>query len=250
MSKQGSLQISPDVLLYPLSFVLILWVVFWIEIRFGVRFTKWGIYPQEIKGLKGIITGPFVHGSLKHLFNNSIPLFVLSASLFFFYRKIRWQVLLIGMLLTGIATWLFARPSWHIGASGVVYLLASFLFFKGIFSRHFRLIALSLVVVFFYGSLIWYLFPIDPKISWEGHLSGFLVGLLLSLVFRKNPIEKPKYEWEKEDYNPEEDAFMKHFDEEGNFIPSTPEPVEESIPIHRPIKIVYTLSSKKKQEEE
>ncbi|WP_316928120.1 rhomboid family intramembrane serine protease [Gillisia marina] len=124
----------------------------------------------------------------------------------------------MGLLLTGFFTWVIGRPANHIGASGIIYLLASFLFFKGIFSKHYRLIALSFIVVFLYGGLLWFVVPVDPKISWEGHLSGLAVGLLLALIFRQKIITQPKYEWEKDDYNAESDLFMSHFDENGNFI--------------------------------
>jgi membrane associated rhomboid family serine protease len=251
MSQKDVFRFTPEVVLYPLFFVLLLWMCFWAEIRFGMRFTRWGIYPLEWKGLKGILFGPLVHGSLKHLFNNSVPLFVLTAALFYFYRTIRWRVLFIGMILTGVATWLFARPAWHIGASGVIYMLAAFLFFKGIFSRRYQLIALSLIVVFLYGGMLWYLFPIDPKISWEGHMSGFAVGLLLSLVFWKSPIEKKKYEWEKETYDPEKDPFLQHFDDEGNFIPQKPiDPPVPKVDTASPrVRIVYEYRDYKKEEE-
>ena len=226
MSKKNDLSFYPGVIYAPLLFVFTMWVVYWAEIRFGWRFTTYGIYPQKLEGLRGVIFGPFIHSGLQHLFNNSIPLFVLSAALFYFYRNIKWKVLLGGLLLTGLLTWAIGRPSYHIGASGIVYLLASFLFFKGIFSKQYQLTALSLVVVFLYGSLLWYVFPIDSKISWEGHLSGFLVGLIFAIFFKENyHIPEKKYEWQREDYNPEEDEFLQHFDEDGNFI-ETPDKTE------------------------
>jgi membrane associated rhomboid family serine protease len=251
MSQKDVFRFTPEVVMYPLFFVLLMWICFWAEIRFGMRFTRWGIYPLEWKGLKGILFGPLVHGSLKHLFNNSVPLFVLTAALFYFYRTIRWRVLFIGLILTGIATWLFARPAWHIGASGVIYMLAAFLFFKGIFSRRYQLIALSLIVVFLYGGMLWYLFPIDPKISWEGHMSGFGVGLLLSVIFWKSPIEKKKYEWEKETYDPDKDPFLQHFDEHGNFIPQKPleTPVSKAESPPQRVRIVYQYRDRNKEEE-
>ncbi len=248
MSRPQGLYFSSDVVLYPIILVLIMWIVFWVEIRFNMDFNFLGIYPRKLSGLVGIIFGPFIHGSLKHLFNNSVPLLVLSTALFYFYRNIRWKVLIYGLLIGGLFTWLIGRPALHIGASGVVYMLAAFLFFKGIFSKHFQLIALSLIVVFLYGGLLWYVMPIDPKISWEGHLSGFVVGLLLALVFREVPIENKKYEWEKDDYNPDEDEFLKQFDENGNFmekIPETEEPV-----IQKPVRIVYTLKKMDNPESE
>lgn len=211
---------------YPLLFVLLIWIVFWAEVRFGISLNRFGIRPRSIEGLRGIFFSPFIHSDIKHLFNNTIPLFVLSLSLFYFYRPISWRVLLIGFFTTGILTWLIGREAYHIGASGIIYLLASFLFFKGIFSKYYRLVALSLMVVFLYGGLVWYVTPIDPEISWEGHLSGLISGFSLALIFRRNIAMAPKYEWEKPDYVEEDDHFMKHFDENGNFIEKLPE--EES----------------------
>lgn len=243
MSNKNHLQFSPEVVGYPILFVMILWIVFWIESRFGINFNKFGIYPNTAEGLIGIFFGPFIHGSLKHLFNNSVPLFVLSTALFYFYRKIRWRVLILGLLLTGLATWVIGRPSWHIGASGVVYMLVSFLFFKGIWSKQYQLTSLALVVVFLYGGLLWYVFPVDPKISWEGHLSGFFVGVLFAFIFKEVPLENKKYEWEKEDFNPENDPFIQQFDDNGNFV-GLPK-VEESDLNQEgeppEIKIVYTV---------
>lgn len=218
MSQQNQLKFSPEVFGYPLLFVLVLWIVYWVEARFNINFNPYGVYPRTVSGLRGIIFSPFIHGSLKHLFNNSVPLFVLTAALFYFYRDIRWKVLLLGLLFTGIATWAIGRPSLHIGASGVVYLLASFLFFKGIFSKQYQLTALALAVVFLYGGMVWYVFPVNPEISWEGHLSGFFVGFVFAFLFRGNPIERKKYEWEREDYIPENDPFLQQFDDDGNFI--------------------------------
>lgn len=246
MSAKKPLQFSLDVITYPLLFVFIAWLVFWAETRFKINFNYLGIHPQKLEGLRGVFFAPFIHGSLKHLFNNSIPMIVLGTALFYFYRNIRWKVFFIGFILTGVLTWAIGRPAAHIGASGIVYLLASFLFFKGIFSKQYQLTALAFVVVFLYGSLLWYVFPIDPKISWEGHLSGLLVGLGLAIVFRKNPVENKKFEWEKDTYKEADDDFMRHFDEEGNFIETLPDeelviednPTQES-PKRISIKYIY-----------
>lgn len=199
-------------------FVLLCWLVYTIEVRFHVNFNIYGIRPEKLSGLRGVIFSPFIHADLNHLWSNSIPSLVLTTALFYFYRKISWRVFLFGTLLTGLLTWTIARPNYHIGASGVIYMLASFLFFKGVFTKHYRLIALSFIVAFFYGSMVWYVFPIKDGISWEGHLSGGVVGVILA-IFTKNILpEKRKYVWETEQYNPEDDAFMRHFDENGNFI--------------------------------
>lgn len=221
---------SIDVILYPLLLVLLIWLVFSIEIRFGYRFNKYGIYPQTVKGLRGVVFSPFIHSGIKHLYSNTIPLFVLSSALFYFYKEVALKVIIYGIIISGLITWAIGRPSYHIGISGLIYVLFSFNFFKGIFTRHYRLIALSLLVIFLYGSMFVYAFPIDEKISWEGHTAGLITGFIFALIFKKKIAKVTKYQWEQEHYNPENDEFMQHFDVNGNFVPSVKEDVvEESI---------------------
>ncbi|GGZ79232.1 rhomboid family intramembrane serine protease [Algibacter mikhailovii] len=238
MDNGNQFKFSTGVLAYPIFFILGIWLVFWFEVRFGYNFSKYGIYPQTLKGLRGIFVSPFVHGDIEHIYHNTIPLFVLSMALFYFYRPIAWKVLLWGIILSGLLTWCIGRPSYHIGASGLIYVLVSFTFFKGVFAKHYRLIALSLLVVFLYGSMIWYTLPIEQGISWEGHLAGLLTGLLFAVIFRKEIAKPKKYAWEQEDYNEDDDPFLKHFDENGNFI-ETKEAEEE-----RPV-INYTYKENK-----
>ncbi|MFD0932727.1 rhomboid family intramembrane serine protease [Psychroflexus salinarum] len=215
-------------ILWPILLVLLLWVVYWIEIKFRFNFTSFGVYPRKVKGLIGVLASPFIHSGIDHLYKNSIPLLVLTASLFYFYKDIAWKALLYGLLFSGLLTWIIGRSSYHIGASGMVYFLASFLFFKGVRSKNFRLIALSLIVVFLYGSLVWGTMPGKPGISWEGHLSGFIIGLVFSFILKSThfsslpSIQKPKPHSEKED------EFLRQFDEHGNFSPKEPD-VENSI---------------------
>jgi membrane associated rhomboid family serine protease len=245
MSKE--FKYTHEILILPIGLVLILWFVFWLEIKFGFNFNKSGIYPLKLKGLKGIVLSPFIHSSLKHLFNNSVPLLLLNMALFYFYRKLAFRVMILGIVLTGLITWLIGRPSYHIGASGLVYTLASFLFFKGIFSKYYRLVALSLGVVFIYGSMIWGLFPIEQRISWEGHLSGFIVGLLCALVFKTAFPIKKKYNWELKDYNEEDDEFMQQFDEYGNFSPKEPDIEDEENEETNDIRILVKFHYKPKK---
>ena len=117
MKQKEPFKYSPEVLLYPLGFVMLIWLIFAIEIRFGFSLNKLGIYPQKLSGLKGIVFSPFIHGGISHLYHNSIPLFILSAALFYFYRPIAFKVLGYGILLSGFLTWCIGRPSYHIGAS-------------------------------------------------------------------------------------------------------------------------------------
>ncbi len=236
MSAKNNFKFSNSVLFGPLLAILSIWTVFWIEIRFGINFNDFGINPRKVTGLRGILFSPFIHGSVEHLYNNTIPLATLVAAIFYFYNKDALKVLLFGLLFSGIITWFIGRPSYHIGASGLIYVLVSFIFFKGILAKHYRLIALSLAVVFLYGSMIWYIFPIKEGISWEGHLSGFLVGLLLAFIYKTKLPQEKRYSWERDDYNEEEDEFLKHFDEDGNFI----ETEKENNLSENSIKIKYT----------
>ena len=226
-----ALKFSNAVVLAPLAAILSIWIVFWAEVQFGINLNDYGIYPRRLSGLRGVFFSPFIHGSIEHLYNNTIPLAVLTAFLFYFYQSAAVRVLLFGTLLSGLLTWCIARPSYHIGASGVIYLLASFIFFKGILAKNYRLVALSLVVVFVYGSMIWYIFPVKDGISWEGHLSGFATGLVFALVTKVRLPEVRKYAWERDDYNETDDPFLQHFDEHGNFIETKPDTTEETIEI-------------------
>ena len=164
-------------------------------------FNKYGIYPRTFVGLRGIIFSPFIHSGVEHLFNNTIPLFILLVTLFYFYKKIAFKVLIIGTLTTGFLTWLIGRESYHIGASGIVYMLFSFILFSGIIRKYYRLIAVSLIVIFLYGSMIWYILPIEEEISWEGHLSGFLVGIILSFLYKNYGPKRVSYQWEEEEFD-------------------------------------------------
>ncbi len=214
-------------ILLPITFTLLMWIVFYVERRFMVDFSNLGIRPGSYSGLCGVIFSPLLHGGINHLWSNTIPVLVLGSALSFFYREQAGLVLVLGWVLSGLLTWYIGRPSYHIGASGVIYALVFFLFFKGLFTRYYRLIALSLLVAFFYGSMVWYIFPVEQGISWEGHLSGAIAGTLLAF-FTKNKIpEKHVYAWQKEDYNEYDDPFMRQFDEHGNFFEIIKEEEEE-----------------------
>ena len=217
MKTNTELKFSTQVLLVPFLFTFLIWFVYWVEIQFSYNFTKVGILPRNLSGLKGVLFSPFIHSDTNHLFNNSIPLFVLLSFLIYFYRSVYIKVLFFGGLLSGLLTWVIAREAFHIGASGIVYLLFSFVFFSGIIKKQFQLVAVSLIVIFLYGSMIWYVFPIKEGISWEGHLSGFVVGVIFAYIFKQKGIVKEEYEFKQTD-------FDLLFDDHGNFNP----PKEES----------------------
>lgn len=229
MIQEQQFKYSTSTVLYPLLLIFMLWLTFWYQVRIDSGIKSYGIHPQKIDGLIGIITSPFLHADIQHLYNNTIPLLVLSMALFYFYHQIAWKVIFFGIICSGLLTWLIGNSGNHIGASGLVYVLVSFIFFKGIFAKHYRLIALSLLVIFLYGSLIWYVFPIKDGMSWEGHLGGLITGIAFALIFRKQVAKPERYVWEDPKYNDEEDEFMKHFDENGNFIENRTQQEEESL---------------------
>lgn len=211
--SENQFKVRKHTFLIPIICVLAIWFVYFIEIKFRFNFNKFGVFPRSLQGLRGIIFSPFIHADIKHLFNNSIPLFVMLSSLYYFYFKIANRVLIYGVFSTGLLTWLIARPANHIGASGVVYFLVSFIFFSGIWRKYYRLIALSLVVVFQYGSMVWYLLPVEDSISWEGHLAGFVTGIVFAYVFKNTGPQTEKFEYSTNE------EFESLFDENGNYNP-------------------------------
>ncbi|EDP97989.1 rhomboid family intramembrane serine protease [Kordia algicida OT-1] len=248
--KEHPFVFTPEVVLIPFLFVFSIWLVYWSEIRFGFRFNSYGVYPRTFTGLRGVLFSPFIHGNMKHLWSNTIPLFLLSMAVIYFYRSQRWTVFLVGLLGSGIITWIIGREANHIGASGFIYVLMSFIFFKGIITKYYRFVALSLIIMFIYGGMLWYLFPVEPHISWEGHLGGFITGFLLA-VFLPVVYVKETFEWEKEEFVPEDDPFMRHFDENGNFIEILPDEVEEDTQVvSTPIKVNYIYVDRSKNTEE
>jgi len=196
-------------LFFPVLFIILLWLIWIVEKTWGADWNYWGIYPGKIFGLKGILTSPLIHADARHLFSNSVPMLVLSWCLIYFYKDLGYAVFPVLWIFSGLFTWIFGRDSWHIGASGLIYSLAFFLFFSGIFRRHIPLMAVSLVVVFLYGSMVWNMFPIaeivDPSVSWEGHLAGAISGLLCALIFVKQGPQKPEPEEEEDEEEREEE---------------------------------------------
>lgn len=184
--------------------LIVMWLVFFLDWLFSLHLYTWGILPRETSGLWGILFTPFLHGGLEHIVNNSPPILILSWALFYFYRKIAFPVLSLSWLLGGLMIWLAARgETYHIGMSGVIYSLAFFIFFSGIFRKETKVMAIALFVAFLYGSMIWGVFPMDPRISWEAHLYGALIGVLFAYLFRNTgeTFKKKRYQFEIDDEN-------------------------------------------------
>lgn len=186
-------------LLLPTAFVVLLWVIKLVEVGLRIRFTKLGIYPMEAEGLIGIVTGPLIHSDFTHLISNTFPILILGTGIFYFYRKISMKVILWIYLMVGLWVWVAGRHEYHIGASGLIYGFASFLFFSGIIRKNNNLLAIALLVAFFYGGLVWGVLPLREGISWESHLFGAIAGGVVAFYFRREGPPKKKYRWEEEE---------------------------------------------------
>ena len=200
-------------------FVALCWIIQFTAESYRYDLRHWGVLPRDAAGLPGILTSVLVHGDYNHLASNSIPLLVLGLLLFFFYRRIAKASFFWIWLISGIWLWIGGRnselhPTFHLGASTLVYGLATFLFFSGVFRKHLQLMATSAVVVFLYGSIMWGIFPLKSDMSWEGHLFGAIAGVMVAFNYRKEGPQRKKYEWEDadEDSSEEENEFVSEAD--------------------------------------
>ena len=171
----------------PFLVVVAIWLIHLLDRGLVLDLNRWGIAPREWSGLIGVVLAPLLHGDLEHLIGNSVPLFVLGWSLMYFFPTIAGKVVLFAWTFTGVGVWLSARANVHIGASGVVYALAAFLFVSGLLRRQRTQMGLSLLIVFLYGSMFWGIFPILPRVSWESHLWGAINGVVLAVMYRAEP---------------------------------------------------------------
>ena len=208
----------------PLAFVAIIWVVKCVEALFQLDFSFLGIKPLQADGIPGIFLFHFLHGNWSHLSANTLPIIVLGACLYYFYKPIATKIWLLLMFSTGLLTWCGARGGVHIGASALIYGLAFFLMLSGFIRRNKSLVIVSFLVIFLYGSLVWGLYPkyaIENHISWEGHLAGFIMGITLAIVYRK---EGPQRENDDENDNDNEND-----DSDDDRYWDVPEPPKEEL---------------------
>ncbi|WP_373726698.1 rhomboid family intramembrane serine protease [Bacteroides heparinolyticus] len=197
----------------PMFLLFILYTLKVLETGMDWDFTRLGVYPMEKRGVFGIFAHPLVHSGFKHLLANTMPLFFLTWCLFYFYRHIAPYIFFSIWIGCGMLTFLIGKPGWHIGASGIIYGLAFFLFFSGILRRHVPLIAIALLVTFLYGGLVWNMFPqfVQTNISWEGHISGAIAGTLSAIGFIRHGPQLPEPfvdEEEEEEEIKEEEITM------------------------------------------
>jgi len=217
-NKTSKPKLNISKLLTPLLFPAVLWVVHLLALLFAKDLSRLGLLPRNLLGLLGIFTSPLIHADFSHLISNTIPLIILGWIIFSFYPKVSYILFLFIYFVTGLLVWIFARQVFHIGASGIVYGLVSFLFFSGIFRKDNTSIALALVITFLYGGLVWGMIPGWKGISWESHLFGAITGLIAAYLFRKIDPPSKKYDWEDEpddfdvkdlevSYDPEKNKF-------------------------------------------
>jgi len=180
----GKIKKETESLLYPFLFVGLLWAIKLIEIVFFLNLSVFGIYPRTVSGLIGILTSPLIHLNINHLISNSLPLLILGIITFNFYRKIAFEIFVWVYLLSGICVWIVGHEAYHIGASGLVYGFASFIFFSGLFRREFKALILALLIALVYGGIIWGIFPGHASVSWQAHFYGALIGALCAYFYR------------------------------------------------------------------
>lgn len=200
-------------------FVGLLWLIHFFHVNYNLNLSSFGVYPRNIEGLYGVVFAPLIHSKsdINHLMNNSFPFLILGWTLFFFYKPIAWRILIYSWIFTGIFVWLSGREAYHIGISGVLYSLLFFIFFSGVFRKDVRLLTVTLMVVFIYGSMVWGIFPYDWTISFESHLFGALTGIALAYSYRKEKatFERQKTQWEiEEELGIEPPDFEKMWKEE------------------------------------
>lgn len=199
-----------NAIFHPILFVILIGLIHLIQFVFSLDFYWLGIYPQKLSAIGGIVSSVFIHGNFNHLFNNAIPLLILGSALFYFYKPIALKVVVWIVLMGGFWTWIMARESYHIGASGLIYGLFSFLLLSGFIRLNKQLISLSFFVVIVYGSMVWGIFPVKLNISYEAHFWGFVSGIILAIFYRKQGLQKEIFVWdEEEELDEKENEYWK-----------------------------------------
>lgn len=239
------------VILIPTILLIICWLIFLANYLFNLDLFQFGISPRKADGLIGILFAPILHVEFNHILNNTLPLFVLSTLLFYFYKPIAWPVFFWIYFISGIWLWIGGRNSdvtthYHFGASILIYGFATFLFFSGIFRKHLQLMVVSGIVVFLYGSITWGIFPFDESVSWEGHLFGALSGLLVAYFYKKDGPQRNEYHWNEEE-DEIGDEYLGNEDLDNHQTNNETESTSEWKPS---VRIIYHFKEKDKNENE
>ena len=253
-SAKGDIKSMIQSLRVPVIVLAICWLVWLIDWNYHLNLYHFGVRPRTALGLLGIVCSPFIHDnySYEHIVNNSSALLILLWALFYFYKEIAWKIFLGIWLIGGLWLWCLSRDVFHIGASGIIYGLATYIFTSGVIRKNIRLMGLSLIVAFLYGSFVWGILPfdyllgshyVDLSISFEGHFWGAAAGCLLAFWYKKHGPQKKKYQWQIEEElgiePPDFEAQLKQ------------QEIDEAQDKSSPHRIVYTIKkteSKKDQE--
>jgi membrane associated rhomboid family serine protease len=253
--------------LFPLLFTLLMWIVFYFDRAYNLDLNRFGTEPLRAKGLLGILFSPLLHGDFGHVLSNTVPLLILGTLLFYYYKEVAWKVFFVVYFLPSVLEWLLSdllrgeHVGGHIGASGIVYGLAGFLFFSGVIRKDKTLGGVTLLVTFLYGSVIWGIFPVEMRramrifsehenISWEGHLFGLLSGSALAYIYRKRGTQRQEYKWEEEEDDMDESNPYWMVDENGNPLLKKEEQDPAKDRQEQPFTINYTYLPKKEKEED
>lgn len=169
----------------PSRMVFIMWLLFVLQLKFQFNLLYLGIMPRTAKGAIGILTSPFIHLSYYHIISNTLPMLVLGSMLFYFYPRRANSVFWRCFIFTNILVWIFGRQAYHIGASGLIYAIATFLILAGFFNKDFRSLVIAVLVILVYGSIFSNLIPASPMVSWEAHLMGAVTGGVTAYQMRK-----------------------------------------------------------------
>ena len=203
----------------------LLWIILIVDSVLGLGLVRFGLRPRHLQGLLGVFTAPLLHGGTEHLFSNTLPLLISLTTILYLYPRASMRVIPIIWMGSGMLAWVIGRPSLHFGASGFVYGLLAYVFIAGILRLDMRSVAVSVMVWFLYGSMIWGVLPIRPNMSWELHLSGAILGVALAIAYRHwdiTPIKR--YTWEDDDSVPEWFPLHETHPEDTSREVSNPEP--------------------------
>lgn len=184
---------------WPMVLLVVIWAIYLFAWKNNFSLIQYGLKPRTLSGLTGIFTLPFIHANWSHIIDNSVPVLFLGSLLFYFYRPLAWRVILFTVVISGVWVWVSARPAYHVGASGLIYGLAAFLIVSGIIRKNMQLLAITLLVTFLYGGMVWGLLPLDTPVSWEGHLWGAVAGVVMAYYYREKGPKRKLYQWEVEE---------------------------------------------------